>query len=178
MNVALAPIPTPYAESKVGPNRVALLKDGFQAFPAMLAAITAAKNTICFETYILKDDELGLRFLKALIERAQAGVEVLLTLHVNFPPLTSCSQAPKSGAHDLELLNDALEQVVEGRLPTLMEARQQFLGFDALLCRRPESEFNESKSPHRPGLAAETWRPLRLATSCCRPRCTGLHGCG
>lgn len=68
----------PYAEARVGPNRVALLKDGYQAFPAMLAAIASARSTICFETYILKDDELGLRFLGALTERARAGVEVLL----------------------------------------------------------------------------------------------------
>lgn len=68
----------PYAETTVGPNRVALLRDGLQAFPAMLAAIAAARSTICFETYILKDDDLGLRFLGALMERARAGVEVLL----------------------------------------------------------------------------------------------------
>lgn len=75
-----APLATraPYAESRVGPNRVALLKDGFQAYPAMLSAIAAARSTICLETYILKDDELGLRFLSALMERARAGVEVLL----------------------------------------------------------------------------------------------------
>ena len=69
---------TPYAESRVGPNRVALLKDGYQAFPAMLDAIEAARSTICLETYILKDDELGLRFLAALMKQARAGVEVLL----------------------------------------------------------------------------------------------------
>ena len=68
----------PYAETKVGPNRVALLKDGFQAYPAMLSAIEAARSTICLETYILMDDELGSRFLGALMERARAGVEVLL----------------------------------------------------------------------------------------------------
>ena len=68
----------PYAETRVGPNRVALLKDGDQAFPAMLAAIEAARGTICLETYILKDDQLGMRFLFALMERARAGVEVLL----------------------------------------------------------------------------------------------------
>ena len=60
----------PYAEARVGPNRVALLKDGYQAFPAMLAAIASARLSVCLETYILKDDELGLRFLGALIERA------------------------------------------------------------------------------------------------------------
>ncbi|HEY1086302.1 MAG TPA: hypothetical protein VGE37_01360, partial [Archangium sp.] len=68
----------PFAETRVGPNRVALLKDGLQAYPAMLEAIASAKQTICLETYILRDDELGSRFLDALEERARAGVEVLL----------------------------------------------------------------------------------------------------
>lgn len=67
-----------YAESRVGPNLVALLKDGQQAFPAMLEAIAGAKQTICLETYILKDDRLGLRFIGALCEKARAGLEVLL----------------------------------------------------------------------------------------------------
>lgn len=68
----------PYAELDVGENRVALLKDGHQAYPAMLEAIEAARSTICVETYILRDDPLGRRFLDALAARAKAGVEVLL----------------------------------------------------------------------------------------------------
>ena len=68
----------PWAEVTIGPNRIALLRDGFQAYPAMLAAIAQAKSTICLETYILRDDTTGLRFINALIERAQANVEVLL----------------------------------------------------------------------------------------------------
>lgn len=68
----------PYAESRVGPNRVALLKDGYQAYPAMLAAIASARRSLCLETYILREDAMGTRFLDALIERAKAGVEVLL----------------------------------------------------------------------------------------------------
>lgn len=74
----LGPSREPYAETRVGPSRVALLKDGLQAYPAMLSAIAAARRTICLETYILRDDELGMRFIGALIGRAQAGVEVLL----------------------------------------------------------------------------------------------------
>jgi cardiolipin synthase len=62
----------------VGPNRVALLRDGYQAYPAMLAAIAQAKSTICFETYILRDDSTGMLFIEALIERARAGIEVLV----------------------------------------------------------------------------------------------------
>lgn len=68
----------PWAEVTVGPNRIAILRDGYQAYPAMLAAISQAKSTICLETYILRDDTTGLRFIHALIERAQAGVEVLV----------------------------------------------------------------------------------------------------
>lgn len=67
-----------YAEIRVGPNQVALLKDGEQTFPAMLEAIAAARNTVCLETYIIQDDSSGRRFVTALIERARAGVEVLL----------------------------------------------------------------------------------------------------
>lgn len=68
----------PFAEVTIGSSRVALLKDGKQAFPAMLAAIASAKETICFETYILRDDATGRRFAAALSERAVAGVEVNL----------------------------------------------------------------------------------------------------
>lgn len=67
-----------YAEVAIGPNRVSLLRDGDQAYPAMLQAIAGAQRTICLETYILRDDATGQRFLSALRERARAGVEVLL----------------------------------------------------------------------------------------------------
>jgi len=57
---------------------VDLLRDGDEAFPAMLAAIAAAKTTIDFETYILASDVVGDRFKAALVERARAGVKVRL----------------------------------------------------------------------------------------------------
>ncbi len=59
-------------------NHVALLRAGGEAFPAMLAAIAAARRTIVLETYILEDDRTGQRFADALCERAAAGVEVRL----------------------------------------------------------------------------------------------------
>ncbi|MDX2009173.1 MAG: phospholipase D-like domain-containing protein [Myxococcaceae bacterium] len=68
----------PYTEVLLGPNRVALLRDGYQAYPAMLDAIGKATSTICLETYILRDDATGRRFLDALAARARAGVEVLV----------------------------------------------------------------------------------------------------
>ncbi len=68
----------PYGQFALGPDRVALLKDGAQAYPAMLDAIAGARSTICLETYILRDDTTGQRFLAALQARAREGLEVLL----------------------------------------------------------------------------------------------------
>jgi len=70
------PARTPFAEMDVGAHRVALLRDGAQAFPSMLAAIASARSTICLETYILRADKIGQLFADALAERARAGVEV------------------------------------------------------------------------------------------------------
>jgi cardiolipin synthase A/B len=68
----------PYAELQVGKNSVALLKDGAQTFAAMFAAMRAARSTLCIETYILSDDQLGKQLAEILIDRAYAGVEVNL----------------------------------------------------------------------------------------------------
>lgn len=52
------------------------LRCGDEAFPSMLTAIEAARETIRLETYIFSNDELGLRFRDALIRAAQRGVRV------------------------------------------------------------------------------------------------------
>ncbi len=52
------------------------LRCGDETFPAMLAAMDAAKETVCLETYIFSDDKLGRRFRDALIAARQRGVEV------------------------------------------------------------------------------------------------------
>ncbi len=59
-------------------NRVALLFDGPEIFPAMLERIAAARRWIHFDSYIFHGDETGRRFVEALIERAHAGVPVRL----------------------------------------------------------------------------------------------------
>jgi cardiolipin synthase len=55
---------------------VTVLRDGAATYPAMLEAIQSAKESICFETYILASDTTGDRFKLALVERARAGVKV------------------------------------------------------------------------------------------------------
>jgi cardiolipin synthase len=54
------------------------LRSGEDTFPAMLAAIRAARRLIHFEMYILRADRVGMEFRDALVERAQAGVAVRL----------------------------------------------------------------------------------------------------
>src|SRR5437763_14872669 len=61
-------------------NRVDILRNGVQIFPAMLAAIRAAKRTINLEFYIYWDGEIGRQFAEALAERARAGVEIKVIL--------------------------------------------------------------------------------------------------
>lgn len=59
-------------------NQLQILRDGDQTFPAKLAAIAAAKHSVCLEIYIFEDDLIGQQFIAALCERAQAGVAVRL----------------------------------------------------------------------------------------------------
>jgi cardiolipin synthase len=61
-------------------NRVDALVNGDQFFPAMLAAIRNARQSITLETYIYRSGEMGQRFADALAERAQAGVEVCVLI--------------------------------------------------------------------------------------------------
>ena len=57
-------------------NKVTLLEDGSATYPAMLAAIAAARKHIHLESYIIEDDDTGQRFADALIIKRRAGVEV------------------------------------------------------------------------------------------------------
>lgn len=60
----------------IGGNRVRLLKDAAENYPAWLAAIAAARRHVHFESYIIADDAEGRRFCDALIAKAQEGVTV------------------------------------------------------------------------------------------------------
>ncbi|HEY1230410.1 MAG TPA: cardiolipin synthase [Ramlibacter sp.] len=61
-------------------NRVDALVDGDEIFPAMLAAIRAARRTVLFETFIYWSGAIGEEFADALAERARAGVKVHVLL--------------------------------------------------------------------------------------------------
>jgi cardiolipin synthase len=67
-------------ETTVAGNRVTLLVDGEEAYPAMLDAIASARRLVLMDSYIFNDDDAGRAFAAALAERAAAGVEVRLTV--------------------------------------------------------------------------------------------------
>lgn len=57
-------------------NRVRLLKDATENYPAWLEAIHSARHKIYFENYIVANDRIGREFVAALASRARAGVRV------------------------------------------------------------------------------------------------------
>ena len=57
-------------------NRVDLLQDAGENYPAWLEAIEAAERSIHFEMYIFSDDATGRRFADRLCARARDGVHV------------------------------------------------------------------------------------------------------
>lgn len=59
-------------------NRLQLLRDAAENYPAWLTAIRQAKHHIHFENYIIQDDNIGREFIAALAERARTGVRVRL----------------------------------------------------------------------------------------------------
>jgi cardiolipin synthase A/B len=61
-------------------NKIDLLQNGDEYFPAMLTAMRAARKTINFEAYIVYSDAIGRQFRDTLIERAKSGVEVRVLL--------------------------------------------------------------------------------------------------
>jgi cardiolipin synthase len=61
-------------------NRVQVLLNGDEIFPAMLQAIRGAQHSIAFETYIYWSGDIGAAFAEALAERARAGVKVHVLL--------------------------------------------------------------------------------------------------
>ncbi len=61
-------------------NRLRVLRNGDEIFPAMLAAIRGATTTITFETYIYWSGDIGREFTQALADRARSGVKVHVLL--------------------------------------------------------------------------------------------------
>ncbi len=57
-------------------NSIEPLYNGVQIFPAMLKSISQAQKTITLEAFIYWSDQIGQKFIEALVERAKAQVQV------------------------------------------------------------------------------------------------------
>jgi len=64
----------------VGGNRVSILLNGEEIFPAKLAAIRKAKRTITYAQYVFEDGKPARDVASALAERCRAGVKVSVLL--------------------------------------------------------------------------------------------------
>jgi cardiolipin synthase len=62
----------------VAGNRLTLLKNGSEFFPALEAAINGAGTDVRIETYIFHDDDSGRRIAAALMRAAARGVQVFV----------------------------------------------------------------------------------------------------
>ncbi|MDQ3622298.1 MAG: hypothetical protein M3463_07395 [Verrucomicrobiota bacterium] len=57
-------------------NKVTILQNGAEIFPAMLAAIRSAQRTITFENFVFREGCMVDQFAETLAERARSGVKV------------------------------------------------------------------------------------------------------
>ncbi|MBP7342195.1 MAG: phospholipase D-like domain-containing protein [Smithellaceae bacterium] len=62
----------------VSGNRVRLLQDATENYPAWLDAIAAARRHIHLESFFLREDATGREFARALMQKAREGVQVRL----------------------------------------------------------------------------------------------------
>jgi cardiolipin synthase len=64
----------------VGENRVTVLLNGEETFPALLRDIRAARRTITFEAYIFHEGRVADELIQAFVDRCRAGVRATLLL--------------------------------------------------------------------------------------------------
>ena len=70
-----------YAEAPAtGDNRVTLLLNGDEIFPAQLAAIRSARRTITYAQYLFEKGSIGLEMAEAFAERCRNGVRAHILL--------------------------------------------------------------------------------------------------
>ncbi len=61
-------------------NRINILNNGDQFYPAMLEAIGQSRDTITIEAYIYWAGDIGMKFADAIAEKARSGVTVKILL--------------------------------------------------------------------------------------------------
>jgi len=86
-------------------NLVELLVDGPATYESMFAAIAQATDTIDMETFILEPDDIGQRFIDALLQKQNEGVQVNLmydSVGSLYTPKSFFQPLVDAGAHVVE----------------------------------------------------------------------------
>ena len=81
-------------------NRVRVLRNGDEIFPAMLAAVDAAEDTIDFVTFVYWQGDIAVDVARALSRAAQRGVQVRVLLDaLGAAPVLPDADAPTIAAY-------------------------------------------------------------------------------
>lgn len=64
----------------IGNNRVDILLNGEQTFPALLQAVRSATQTLTFEAYIFHEGQVADQLVDAFVDRCRAGVRLSILL--------------------------------------------------------------------------------------------------
>ena len=81
MATLLFPTIEAYADAPIiGANKIDILQNGDELFPAMLRDIKSAKSTITFAQYLFKGGTLARELAQSFADRCRAGVKVYILL--------------------------------------------------------------------------------------------------
>ena len=156
-------------------NQVILLQDGPATYQAMFAAISAAKDHINLETYILDDDEVGQRFAQALMAKQAQGVQVNLlrdSAGTFGTPAAFFAQLAASGirVHEFNPINPLAARASwqwnqrDHRKLLIVDGRTAFLGGINISSVYSGGSFKSGSKgqPKNPGADDPAWRDTDL----------------
>ena len=156
-------------------NQVILLQDGPATYQAMFAAISAAKDHINLETYILDDDEVGQRFAQALMAKQAQGVQVNLlrdSAGTFGTPAAFFAQLVASGirVHEFNPINPLAARASwqwnqrDHRKLLIVDGRTAFLGGINISSVYSGGSFKSGSKgqPKNPGADDPAWRDTDL----------------
>ena len=88
-------------------ENITLLVDGKNAFPEIIRCIDNAKASIKINMFIWRDDSIGNKIAKAVLDAADRGVRVYISVDRYGVVLEKCEEAKKSFFHKKQTVSEA-----------------------------------------------------------------------